>query len=172
MTKTERERHARAIAVPDIEDRRKQWFTEGFNEGFKAGADAERARIQTVEEQGSILPGHEELVARLKYDGKTTGPEAAVQIIAAEKKKLGAIAEDLRADAGRPVVHSTTEDTSGSTQKIDALMSQDQVSDVAKREWEANPKLHHEFTGEAQYVAFRKAEAAGRIRVLNKRRVN
>jgi hypothetical protein len=165
MTKTER---ARAIAVPDLEDSRRQWFEEGV----KAGAEIERARIQAVEEQGSVLVGHEDLVASLKYDGKTTGEQAAVQIIAAEKKKLAAIAADLRADAGAPTVNSPTEDTTRTTQTLDSSASQEQVADAAKREWATNLKLHSEFTGEAQYVAFRKAEAAGRIRVLNKRRVN
>lgn len=161
--KTER---SRAIAA-DTDDRR-QWF----DEGFRTGAECERTRILAVEEQGSMLPGHEELIARLKVDGKTTGEQAAVQIIAAEKKKLAGIAADLRADAGMPTVNSPTEDTTPTAQTVDSSISQEHVADIAKREWETNSKLHHEFTGEAQYVAFRKAEAAGRIRVLNKRRVN
>jgi hypothetical protein len=162
--KTER---SRALST-DLDGVRKQWW----DDGFKAGAESERARIQAVEEQANGMPGHEELVARLKFDGKTTGPEAAVAIIAAEKKKLAAIAADLRADAGTPTVNSPTEDTTRTTQTLDSSASQEQVSDAAKREWATNPKLHSEFTGEAQYVAFRKAEASGRIRVLNKRRVN
>jgi ClpP class serine protease len=47
------------------------------------GAEAERARIQGVRAQA--IPGHEALIERLAFDGKTTGPEAAVQILAAEK---------------------------------------------------------------------------------------
>jgi hypothetical protein len=164
MTHDER---SRAIAT-DLDDPRKQWF----DEGFKAGVECECARIQAVEEQGSMLPGHEELVARLKFDGKTTGEQAAVEIIAAEKKKLSCIAADLRSDAGTATMNSPTEDTVSTAQKIDSTMSQEQVAAVAKREWETNPQLHREFTGEAQYIAFRKAEAAGRIRVLNTRRTN
>jgi hypothetical protein len=161
--KTER---SRAIAT-DLDGMRKAWF----NEGFKAGSEAERARIQAVEEQA--MPGHEDLVAKLKFDGKTTGPQAAVQILAAEKRQLGAIAADLRADAGRPTTNSPTEDTTRtSVQQVDGSLSQEQVMAIAKREWAQNPKLHREFSGEEQYCAFRKAEAAGRIRVLNKRRVN
>ena len=160
--KTERDR---ALAI-DLDATRRAWFDSGFT----AGAECERARIQAVEEQS--MPGHEDLVAKLKFDGKTTGEQAAVQILAAERKQLAAIAADLRTDAGRPTTNSPTEDTTRTSQVSDSTMSQDQISDVAKREWATNPKLHHEFTGEAQYVAFRKAEAAGRIRVLNKRRVN
>jgi len=156
---------SRAIAT-DLDGLRKQWFDAGFT----AGAECERARIQAVQEQ--LMPGHEALIETLKFDGKTTGEQAAVQILAAERKQLAGIAADLRADAGRPTTNSPTEDTTRTSQVSDSTMSQDQISDVAKREWATNPKLHHEFTGEAQYVAFRKAEAAGRIRVLNKRRVN
>lgn len=60
-------------------------------------AAAERARIQAVE--GQTLPGHESLIAQLKFDGKTTGAEAAVQILQAEKAKVGAVAHDLAAAA-------------------------------------------------------------------------
>jgi hypothetical protein len=160
--------HSRAV-MTDLDGMRKQWFDVGFS----AGAEAERKRIQAVEEQGSGFPGHEDLVAKLKYDGKTTGPQAAVQIIAAEKKKLVSIAADLRADAGAPSVNSPVEDTVRTgVQQVDGSMSQEQVADIAKREWATNPNLHKEFTGEAQYCAFKKAEAAGRIRVLNTRRKN
>lgn len=60
------------------------------------GAAAELARIQAVE--GVTLPGHEALIASLKYDGKTSGPEAAVAVLAAEKAKLASMSAQL-ADA-------------------------------------------------------------------------
>jgi hypothetical protein len=161
--KTER---SRAIST-DLDDMRKQWF----DEGFKAGVEAECARIKAVEEQGQILVGHEELVARLKFDGKTTGPEAAVLIIAAEKKKLSRIAADLKSDAGTATLNSPTEDTVRTTQPITSSMSQEQVAAAAKTNWQNNPKLRNEFTGEAAYIAFCKAVAAGRVRVLDKRKV-
>lgn len=73
-------------------------------EGRETGAAAERARILDVESQS--MPGHEALIATLKADGKTTGPEAAVQILAAEKKKLSAMASHLSAAAPAPVAHA------------------------------------------------------------------
>jgi signal peptide peptidase SppA len=149
----------------DIEAMRKL----AFDEGFKAGADAERSRIQAVEEQGSVLAGHEDLVAKLKFDGKTTGDQAAAQILAAEKKKLGGIAVDLRTDAPKTAPNAPTEDQGRGVQKIDATMSQEQVTAVAKENWLKNPKLHSEFTSEAAYTAFCKAEAAGRVRILNRK---
>lgn len=55
-----------------------------FEEGYQKGKADETKRIQAVE--GAALPGHDELVQKLKFDGKTTGPEAAIQIVQAEKK--------------------------------------------------------------------------------------
>lgn len=81
------------VAAALIEEGRKA----GLEEGRKAGADAERERIKAVEDQ--TMSGHDALIATLKYDGKTTGPEAAVQVLAAEKAKKGNKLNDLRADA-------------------------------------------------------------------------
>ena len=68
------------------------------------GATAERKRIQDVMAQS--MKGHEELIATLAFDGKTTGPEAAVQVLAAEKGKLAKISKDLREDAGKAAPHA------------------------------------------------------------------
>lgn len=74
-------------------------------EGFRAeGATAERERILGVEAQA--MPGHETLIASLKADGKTSPAEAAMQILAAEKTKLGAQATQLSSDAPAPVQHA------------------------------------------------------------------
>lgn len=68
------------------------------------GAAGERDRIAAVEAQA--LPGHEALIATLKADGHTTGEQAAVQVLAAERQKLSAIATRLHADAPPPVPHA------------------------------------------------------------------
>lgn len=73
-------------------------------EGRVAGAAAECARIKDVEAQG--LPGHEALIATLKFDGQTSGPEAAAHVLAAEKSKLAGIAARLQSDAPAPVPHA------------------------------------------------------------------
>lgn len=52
-------------------------------EFFRAqGAAAERARIQAIEAQ--LIPGHEAMINRLKYDGNSTAGDAAQAILAAE----------------------------------------------------------------------------------------
>ena len=69
------------------------------------GAEAERARIQAVREQ--TMPGHEALIEALAFDGKTTGPEAAVQVLAAEKARVSGAAAARAADAPEPVATAT-----------------------------------------------------------------
>ena len=56
----------------------------GKIEGETAGRTAETARVAAV--FANSLPGHEKLIQTLALDGSTSGPEAAAQIIAAEKK--------------------------------------------------------------------------------------
>ncbi len=68
------------------------------------GAAAERERIFSVEAQN--LPGHEALIGELKADGKTTGPEAAAKVLAAEREKLSGMAARLAADAPAAVPHA------------------------------------------------------------------
>lgn len=61
------------------------------------GATAERQRIQDVNAQS--IPGHEALIAGLAFDGKTTGPEAAVQVLSAHRAETEKVAGDLEGDA-------------------------------------------------------------------------
>jgi|DewCreStandDraft_2_1066082.scaffolds.fasta_scaffold00504_28 hypothetical protein len=75
-----------------------------YERGKADGSTAERERIKSVEAQA--VPGHEALIAELKFDGKTTGPEAAVKVLAAEKEKRAKTLADLRADAPAPVPHA------------------------------------------------------------------
>ncbi|KQW96970.1 hypothetical protein ASC94_09185 [Massilia sp. Root418] len=65
------------------------------------GAAAERARIQAVE--GQSMPGHEALIASLKFDGKSTAGDAALAVLAAEKKTRSAQAAANADDAPQPL---------------------------------------------------------------------
>lgn len=66
-----------------------------------AGALAERERIQAVRAQ--VLPGHEALIERLAFDGATSGPEAAAQVLAAERTARATAARAHFDDAPPPV---------------------------------------------------------------------
>lgn len=88
------------------------------------GAATERARIQAVEAQA--IPGHEALITALKFDGKSTGGDAAMAVLAAEKQTRTAAAAANAADAPQPLPLVPTasvqaaEDTPKTRQQIDA----------------------------------------------------
>jgi len=65
------------------------------------GATAERERIQSVEAQA--IPGHDKLIAALKFDGKSTAGDAAMAVLAAEKQTRNAAASALASDAPKPL---------------------------------------------------------------------
>lgn len=67
------------------------------SEFMAAGAAAEVARIQAVRAQS--LPGHEALIETLAFDGKTTGPEASMAIVVAQREALGAASRAHHGDA-------------------------------------------------------------------------
>jgi hypothetical protein len=69
-------------------------------EAKAAGAEQERERIRAVE--ANAHPGHEKLVTELKFDGKTTGPEAAQKILDAEKAGRQSRLDQIRAEAPKP----------------------------------------------------------------------
>lgn len=71
------------------------------------GAEAERKRIAEVRAQA--MPGHEALIEELAADGKTTGPEAAVKVLAAEKARVAAAGEQRRSDGQQPIKQSAAE---------------------------------------------------------------
>ena len=65
------------------------------------GAAAERDRIAAVRAQS--MPGHEALIDRLAADGKTSGPEAAVQVLAAEREARTRVIARRNDDVPDPV---------------------------------------------------------------------
>lgn len=134
-------------------------------EGIAQGKREELERIKSVE--ASVLPGHEALVQTLKYDGKTTGPEAAAQIIAAERTKLGKRVEDINADAAKATVPATpAPPVAREKPKVDPTLP---TEDRCKAEWQHDPELRAEFGEVDNYIAFAKAKEGGRIKSLTDR---
>lgn len=116
----------------------------------------ERGRILDVEAQ--LMPGHEALIATLKADGKTTGPEAAQQVLAAEKAVLGARAEQMKKDAPTAVP--------GAAAPADkpAPAADASIDERAQAKWDADEKLRADFGGNfTTFLAYAKGnEQAGR----------
>jgi len=120
------------------------------------GATAERQRIRDVLAQA--LPGHEALIQTLAFDGKTTGPEAASAVLAAERKAREAKLCAMKEDAPEPATPST-----------DFGASAPHGEEAWKAEFEANEALRAEFGGSlSAYLAYKKAEAKGTIRIATK----
>ena len=72
------------------------------------GAESERQRIAAV--RARSLLGHEALIDRLAADGKTTGPEAADAVLAAEKSNLASRAAVRMVDAAPAVAYAAAPD--------------------------------------------------------------
>lgn len=106
-------------------------------EGAADGAKAERDRIQAVEAQ--LIPGHEALINTLKFDGKSTGGDAAVAVLAAEKKVRTSQAAAFNGDAPNPlpVAPAPTVEAPTATKP----MSRADIDAAAKKHMAANPGM-------------------------------
>jgi hypothetical protein len=127
------------------------------------GAEAERKRIQSVE--AALIPGHEALIASLKFDGKTNGGEAALAVNAAERQLRLSAAAAFAADAPQPAAPAATPAVDPPAPQADMSLP---VEARAKDQWEKNAGLHREFSTLGAYTAFLRAEEAGRARILKK----
>jgi len=139
---------------------------QGLEEGRRTGADAERARIQAVE--AAALPGCEKLIGELKFDGKTTGPEAAQKVLAHYKQQNAGALANLRADAGAlPRVPATPSATGEQGDAAAAEEAKLPLDERCRGRWDRNAgNCREEFTSLAAYSAFERANAEGRVRIL------
>lgn len=130
------------------------------------GSQAERERIQGV--YAAKMPGHEELIETLMFDGKTTGGDAASQILAAHKNALKKAGQNLDEDAADldDVTQEVPDDTSsGGGDQAGGGFDLDQV----KADWEANKDgCKDEYTSFDTYRSFRKAMSEGKVKLLRK----
>ncbi|PTR17494.1 signal peptide peptidase SppA [Nitrosospira sp. Nsp2] len=148
---------------PDIAEAfRAEGYSQGRSEGVNDGATRERERILALD----ALParGHEALVATFKADGKTTAPEAALQVLAAEHAKGNKMLAALAADAPN-AVPAATEPGTAAPAGDDSLP----VEDRCKATWEKDSKIRAEFGTFDTYLAFEKASSQGRVSILSKR---
>jgi signal peptide peptidase SppA len=98
-------RETLAAEAPELEATIK---AEGHAEGLATGAKAELERIQSVRAQG--IKGHEALIESLAFDGKTTGPEAAMQIVAAENGLKATALKNAESEAPAAVAFAAAAD--------------------------------------------------------------
>lgn len=134
------------------------------HDAHAAGARAECDRIKGVE--AAALPGHEELIASLKFDGITSGPEASAQVIAAERAKRSNALATLRSDAPAPLPNApapTSEPVAKTAEDPDAPLEE-----RAKATWDSDKEVRAEFGTFEAYHGYRRAEDKGLIKVLKK----
>jgi signal peptide peptidase SppA len=124
-------------------------------DGLVAGAEAERARIQGIND--CTIIGQEELAKALIADGKTTPGEAAIQMINANKKANADGLEKIKNTSAK-AVEDEVEETITAKKKVENM--------TAKEEWDANPKLAEEFDSFEAFEAMKKN--ADNYRVLRK----
>jgi len=119
-------------------------LAKGTEDGFKSGAENERARIKGIED-GS-LPGHEALVSQMKFDGTTTPEQAAVKILQAEKTMRETKLEGFKADA--PPIVPTVDAAKDAPKKAEGqdgvLLTEDQL----KNKFNGDANLRAEFAGD------------------------
>lgn len=142
-------------------------YARGKAEGLEAGASSERDRIKAVEEQ--LIPGHEQLIATLAFDGVTTGPEAAVKVLAAEKtlraSKLASFVTEHSAVAA-PAAPKDDKDRQPKEKASGAPESDLPPEEQAEKTWAEDPKIRAEFANNKEaYLAYVKADAAGRVKI-------
>jgi signal peptide peptidase SppA len=123
---------------------------EGAAASATAAATAERERIQSVFAQS--MPGHEALINSFAFDGKTSGAEAAVAILGAEKKLRATALADRRADA--PAVATFAAAPAGVAQPAADANAIPETEEKAKATWSASAELQGEFKAFSTYWAF------------------
>jgi ATP-dependent protease ClpP protease subunit len=131
---------------------------EAADKARKEGADAERLRIKAVHEQR--LPGHEALIDSMMWDGATSGPEAAVKVLASEKAQRGTRLADMTADGALNVPPAAP--------AAPAPAPTGTVEERCKAAWDKDASLASEFSDLTAFVAYTRAIEDGHAKILNK----
>jgi len=136
----------KSIQIPDIELARKE------------GARAELERIKSVRAQ--MLPGHEALIEAMVEDGVTTGEQAAIRILQAERQLRTAAAANLATDAAAvPEVPVTTPPA------IEAALEQDLTSESGMQQaWDRDPAIREEFGRFEIFKAYQENKHLAKVR--------
>lgn len=116
------------------------------------GAKAENERIASCE--AATLPGHEAIVNAMKLDGKSTGADVALAIIAEEKKIRANHLDAFKANAPAPLPHAAVQPVEASDN------SNLPLEERAKIDWDGKESIRKEFGTLAAYTGFLKVEQA------------
>lgn len=138
---------------------------EGVDTGMKAGAEKERERIKAVE--ANSLPGHEDLIASLKYDGVTTGEQAAVKVLAAEKALITVKKDVYLTEHTKTVEAAEASDDEAKRAEAQGKQEGPLTEEQMKAAWENSASLRAEFAGNFEsYKAYTIAEQDGLVKIF------
>lgn len=129
------------------------------------GGTVERERIKSV--QAQMLPGHEALIETLKFDGKTTGAEAAVQVLGAERGMRATQLEAARSEAPKPVSASADPAPKQKEKEVPAIDGDASVEDLKatlKGKWDGDADLRADYANDFDaYVHYERQRAKGNV---------
>jgi ClpP class serine protease len=120
---------------------------ELYNSIFKAGAEQERARILAVKENS--IPGLEEQIESMMFDGETSGEQAAVAMLKAVKEQGAQVAAQI-AQVQAPI----------SDEPVDSR-------DENQKAWDNNAGgCRDTFSSFANYKSYQEGVKKGAIRII------
>ncbi len=131
-------------------------------EGVADALKAERERILGIDR--IAIPGHDALIAECKANG-TSVPDTAVKLTEAEKVGRERRLEALRREGKLSPPAPPAAPVPGDANQIDASLP---LEERCKKQWESSADIRSEFTDLKAYIAYEKANAAGKVRVLRR----
>ena len=144
-----------SVDLESFDKGKAEGIAEGKAAGIIEGTKAETERIKAV--MGQSLPGHEALVNKLMFDGKTTEAESAVAILAAERVRNLKGLKTLAQEAVKPVEEE---------EEVDE--KKDEENQPLETRWKASKELRAEFGDNFEsFKAYEENVRAGNIRVFN-----
>lgn len=160
LTKNEETAAKTCASVAEL----KEQYPALVAEVAKESADSERARILKIEEMA--LPGQDALVKEMKADASVTPEAAAMRMIELEKTKRNSKAQaikDIESFKDLPASAAFSETVEAA--KTPSVVTPENAADA----WDKNPSLQKEFTSREAYVAYVKAEADGKVKILTRK---
>jgi capsid assembly protease len=147
------------------EQARSEAFSAGKAEGITEGRTSERTRMSEMESM--LIPGHEDLLAACREDETCAPADFAVKQAMAEKEIREKEKTKIAADAIAPVPPATPPAPGDDAAAVDSGLP---IEQQAKAEWDKSPDLRREFGDNyGAYEAYRKSQAAGRVRILGRK---
>lgn len=123
----------------------------------ESAAAAERERIKGV--AGQLLPGHENIINEMMFDGKSNAGDAAIKINAEQQKALKTAAVDFAGDLACGVDRVDTPDVTQTSANTKPLEEQE------KETWDKNQNVRAEFGTFEAYLGYMKASKDGRVKI-------